>query len=253
MKKYVEYIFSVLNGFDNNIEFTFEKENDGVLPLLDVLICRNDNSIETTVYRKSTNNDIYLNWNAFAQDTGKRGTLKTLVKRAYIVCSTEDFFDIELKYLEKVSHENNNYPKYVIKEIIKQSHNEHKEQELDMTNTKLNLNNVVEERNVNEEKQHLLLVPYQGKKGDFVIKSMKKRMKTLLPTNYTCFQVKDKTKFAHNHDIVYHGIVFILKLIVLKIILERLHGEYRKELKIIQVKMYTRIFLNMQLKVDMKY
>ena len=64
--EYVEYILSVLNGFDNNLEFTFEEENDGMLPFLDVLICRNDNSIETTVYIKSTNNDIYLNWNAFA-------------------------------------------------------------------------------------------------------------------------------------------------------------------------------------------
>ena len=181
--EYVKYILSVLNGFNNNIEFTVEEENDGVLPFLDVLICRNDNSIETTVYRKSTNNDIYLNWNAFAPDTWKRGTLKTLVERAYIVCSTEDFLDKELKYLEKVFHENNNYPKYVIKQILQQSYDEHKEQELDMTKTNLNLNDVVEKKNVHEEKQHLLLVPYQGKKGDFVIKSMKKRMKTLLPTN----------------------------------------------------------------------
>ena len=55
------------------------------------------------------------------------------------------------------------------------------------------------------------------KEEGFVIKSMKKRMKTLLPTNIktkiaftgsklsTCFQVKDKTKFERNHDIVYHG------------------------------------------------
>ena len=87
-----------------------------------------------------------------------------------------------------------------------------------MANTNFKLNDVVEKRNVNEENQHLLLVPYQGIKGDFVIKSMKKRMKTLLPTNIrtkiaftgsklsTCFQVRDKTKFEHNHDIVYHGI-----------------------------------------------
>ena len=31
-----------------------------------------------------------------------------------------------------------------------------------MTNTNLILNDAVKERNVNEEKQHLLLVPYQG-------------------------------------------------------------------------------------------
>ena len=94
--EYVEYILSILNGFDNNIEFTFEEENDGVLPFLVVLICRNDNSIETTVYRKSTNNNIYLNWNAFEPDTWKRGTLKMLVESAYIVCSVEDFLDKEL-------------------------------------------------------------------------------------------------------------------------------------------------------------
>ena len=103
---------------------------------MDVLICRNNNSIETAVYRKSTNNDIYLIWNAFPPDTWKRGTLKTLVERtyiAYIVCSTEDFLAKELKYLEKVFHENNNYPKHFIKQILKQSHDEHKKQELDMT------------------------------------------------------------------------------------------------------------------------
>ena len=59
--EYVESILSVLNGFDNNFELEFEEENDGVLPFLVVLTCRNDNSIETTVYRKSKNNDIYLN------------------------------------------------------------------------------------------------------------------------------------------------------------------------------------------------
>ena len=32
-----------------------------------------------------------------------------------------------------------------------------------------------------EKKEHLLIVPCQGKKGDYVIKSMKKRMKCLLP------------------------------------------------------------------------
>ena len=36
--EYVEYILLLLNGFDNNIEFTFEEENDDVLPFLDVLI-----------------------------------------------------------------------------------------------------------------------------------------------------------------------------------------------------------------------
>ena len=42
-------------------------------------MCRNDKSIETAVYRKSADNEIYFNWNAFSPDTWKRGSLKTLV------------------------------------------------------------------------------------------------------------------------------------------------------------------------------
>ena len=38
----------------------------------------------------------------------KRETLKTLVERAYIVFSTNELLQKELKYLEKVFHETNN-------------------------------------------------------------------------------------------------------------------------------------------------
>ena len=106
-----------------------------------------------------------------------------------IFCWTEEFLDKELKYIEKVFHENDNYPKYVIKQIVKQSYVKHKEQGMDTTNMNVNLNDIVEERNTSEKKQHLLLVLYQNKKGHFVIKSMKKRMIALLPTNI-------KTKIA---------------------------------------------------------
>ena len=160
----IQYILSVLNGFHNNIKFTVEEENDSVLPFFDILICRNESSIETTFYRKSTSNDIYLNWNVFSADTWKKETLKIHVERAYNVCSTDDFLDKELKFL--VFHENNHYPKYFIKQMLKQPHCKQKEQELDKTNTNLNLNDVVEES---------ILVKYQGKKGNFVIKSMKKK------------------------------------------------------------------------------
>ena len=55
----------------------------------------------------------------------------------------------------------------------------------------------------NEEKSHLLLLSYEGPKGDFVLKSMRKRLKALLPNNFNMqigfkgkklnswFQIKD--------------------------------------------------------------
>ena len=49
---------------------------------------------------------------------------------------------------------------------------------------KTNVNKVSQESQVSpvtDLKRHLLLLPYQGQKGDLIIKSMKKRLKTLLP------------------------------------------------------------------------
>ena len=67
------------------------------------------------------------------------------------------------------------------------------------------------------EKQTLLVLPYQGKKGDHILKSFKKGMRKILLNNVkpriaftgrkvgTSFQIKDKTEMKHNYDIVYHN------------------------------------------------
>ena len=52
------------------------------LPFLDVLLIQRGTKIENTVHRKSTSHGIYLNWGSFAKVTWKRGSLKTLLKRA---------------------------------------------------------------------------------------------------------------------------------------------------------------------------
>ena len=56
-----EFIISVLNSIDKNIQFTFEEENNETIPFLDILISRKRNYITATVYQKSTCNDTYLN------------------------------------------------------------------------------------------------------------------------------------------------------------------------------------------------
>ena len=66
-------------------------------------------------------------------------------------------------------------------------------------------------------KKHLLMMPYQGEKGEQVIKSVRKTLKRLLPSNIkvqisftgnnklsSCFSIKGKTKFEHRHDVIYH-------------------------------------------------
>ena len=105
-------------------------ENDHKLSFLYVLLIRNGESIETTVFRKSTNNDIYLNWNSFAPNTWKKGTLKTLVQLAYTVCSTDQYLQNELDQLKNVFHMKNGYPKWVINQVLDQVKAEQQENAL---------------------------------------------------------------------------------------------------------------------------
>ena len=59
-EKSIDHVLSKLNGYHDNIEFTYETENDGKLPFLGVLVIPEDYKVETTICCKSTNNDIYL-------------------------------------------------------------------------------------------------------------------------------------------------------------------------------------------------
>ena len=81
----IKHVLSKLNDYHDNIEFTYEIENDGILPSLDVLVIRKDYEVEKTGYRKSTSNDIYLLAVVFANNM-----------------ETRDATDISFKSLESV-------------------------------------------------------------------------------------------------------------------------------------------------------
>ena len=72
-----------------------------------MLLIKKRNNIVTTVYGKATTNDIYLNWKSFAPTTWKRGTLKTLVDHAYLICSNFALIKKKIDHLKKVFHERN--------------------------------------------------------------------------------------------------------------------------------------------------
>ena len=80
----------------------------------------------------------------------KHGTLKTLIRQAYLICSTPDYLQEELNQIAYVFEEINNYPKWVIKQLleeVKYNHHETRHGVLQITEIK------------NDEKFHLLLLP----------------------------------------------------------------------------------------------
>ena len=116
----INHVLQRLNSSHPNIQFTFETESSGRIPFLDILIIKKKSKIKTTVYRKSIDTGIYLNWLSFAPNTWKRGTLKNLVNRVYNIYSTEYLWKKELLHLEKKIIFKNNYPRWVIKQILTQ-------------------------------------------------------------------------------------------------------------------------------------
>ena len=84
----ISYVLESLTSFHSNITFTIEIEKGNKISFLDILLISYKDLISTTMYRKKTNTDLYINWKPFSSNNWKWGTLKTLVLRTYDICST---------------------------------------------------------------------------------------------------------------------------------------------------------------------
>ena len=113
----IEHVLSILNSFHQDIEVTYELEQNGNINFLDVMLIRTNDTLQTTIYRKSTHNGVYLHWNSFALRTWKRGKLLTILIRAYKICSTEELLKNELKEIDEEFININGYPKWVFDQV----------------------------------------------------------------------------------------------------------------------------------------
>ena len=79
-----------LNEQNTNIQFTKEIEENGKIPFLDCLVTRVNNTLRTTVYRKPTHTDRLLDQTSYNPTSHKATTVRTLTRRAHIVCDSGD-------------------------------------------------------------------------------------------------------------------------------------------------------------------
>ena len=91
-KRFVDDTFTILqssqkNGFlehinsiDQHIQFTAEDQrSDGAMPFLDILITPGkDGCLSTSVFRKPTHTDLYLQWDSYHTLTSKYSMIGTL-------------------------------------------------------------------------------------------------------------------------------------------------------------------------------
>ena len=113
----IEHVLSVLNSFHQSIEFICELKQNGKINFLDVMLIKTNDALQTTIYRKSTHNGVYLRWNSFAPRTWQRGTLWIILIRAYKICSTEELLQNELRQIEEKFININGYPKWIFDQV----------------------------------------------------------------------------------------------------------------------------------------
>ena len=164
----IDHVLMILNTFHKNIKFTYELEINKKISFLDVLLIRKNDTLEPTIYRRSTNNGVYLHWDSFTPKNWKNITLCSILTRAYRICSSKELLHEELQHIEKEFIEINGYPKWIVNQL--------KEYKLVNEQYHRNIETNIDNNTVTTTTPVLVLL-YKGEKGDKLIKSLNKHVK----------------------------------------------------------------------------
>ena len=116
----LDCFFWQLNYKHPKIEFTLEREKNGILPFLDLSITRLPDRLITKVYRKETHTQKYAHWKSNLSKNCKLGVLKGLIHRAHLFCDLKEDLLSELELLRNVFI-SNGYPRRLVDRTINNS------------------------------------------------------------------------------------------------------------------------------------
>ena len=145
-----------LNSIHPNIKFTCEemKEN-GSMPFLDILITpAEDGSLKTSVYRKQTHTDLYLQWDSHHNIPSEYSVASTLYHRANTICSDPTLLHEEEQHLFKALSKCK-YPIWAIHRAKLKSQNPNRTKQR-------RINNQKGPRNTNNQNLYMMVPYHQG-------------------------------------------------------------------------------------------
>lgn len=93
---------SYLNSLHPNMKFTMEHEVLDRLAFLDLLLIKDDDKVEITVYRKPTHSGVFTHFTSFVPYPFKVGLINTLLSRAYRICSNWNLFHLEVEKIKSM-------------------------------------------------------------------------------------------------------------------------------------------------------
>lgn len=118
-ERYLEQTLNLLNSRHNSIKFTVEKEVDGKLPFLDLMITRKeDDTLKFGIYRKPTSTDRYITSDSNHFGAQKQAAFHSMAHRLYNVPMEDDEFAEERNRIYKAA-EVNGYEKEFVNKILR--------------------------------------------------------------------------------------------------------------------------------------
>ena len=87
LQKRCDDFFVLFNSLYPSFRFPFEKECNGSLPFLDVLVEKSEAEFISSVYKEPTFTGQYLRWNSLCPSWRKTNLINPLIHRALMICS----------------------------------------------------------------------------------------------------------------------------------------------------------------------
>ena len=116
-KSHCSAFLNYLNEKHRNIKFTMELESNNKLSFLDMTIHKGNNKFQISVFRKDSFFGLGTSYFSFCSNLFKVNSVKTLLSRAYNICSTFEFLHQKFEFL-KTFFSCNGYPFLLIDSII---------------------------------------------------------------------------------------------------------------------------------------
>ena len=156
-----------INSYHPSLKFTIEREHQKSLPFLDMRIIRENCSLNSTWYTKTTDTGLTMNFHAVAPLQYKKSVVTGFIHRIYNSCSTwKNFHESVTK--AKAILENNQYPPHFYEPLVKKAIDKLIEKE------KTDVVQKVQDTDEEKEEKKVMKIEYRGKVTEKFESSLKR-------------------------------------------------------------------------------
>ena len=122
-RMHLENFFNHIKNLHQNIKFIMEKERNGELLFLDILLKFNNRNIPAMVHGKPFNIDQYLYYTSHHQTSCKGSVISILFNRGYFIINNEDNLTKENTRIKQMLK--NGYHEGITSKTVKKIYNDH--------------------------------------------------------------------------------------------------------------------------------